>query len=201
MKKLLIVDDHPVVLEGLANLFLSKGYKVAKAASQADAIEAFDADPLPVAVIVDLTLDEDADGLVLIKKLRKKGMSVPVIVYTMHEELWNVASLAESGIEGIVLKGESLGCLLEAVRVVENGGVFRSPGFSRRFKEMQEASAILSRKDIDILNMAGNGDSSADIAEKMCISLKTVEYHRSRIMDKLGAKNLSLIHISEPTRH
>ncbi|MCM1489790.1 MAG: response regulator transcription factor [Muribaculum sp.] len=192
MKKILIVDDHPVVLEGLAHVFSEAGYNVVKASTANDAMKLAEKNKHRIqTLVIDLTLNADADGLLLIRKLRKAHVKAPVVVYTMHEELWNISLLLESDVEGIVLKGERIEELLEAVAAVNNGGRFISPVFKERMEVLNDASGKLTAKEINIINLISNGESSADISCKMCISTKTVEYHRSNIMKKLDAKNMT----------
>lgn len=191
MKKILIVDDHPAVLEGLAHVFSKAGYAVVKAKTPEEALSLSASHPGLHVLVVDLTLKEDADGLLLIRKLRKSGVKTPAVVYTMHEELWNISLLLESDVEGIVLKGESIDELLEAVKTVGNGGRYISPVFKERLDILKSSSGMLSTKDINIINLIGKGESTPEIADKMCMSAKAVEYHRSNIMKKLDAKNMT----------
>lgn len=191
MKKILIVDDHPAVLEGLAHVFSKAGYAVVKAKTPEEALSLSVSHPGLHVLVVDLTLKEDADGLLLIRKLRKSGVKTPAVVYTMHEELWNISLLLESDVEGIVLKGESIDELLEAVKTVGNGGRYISPVFKERLDILKSSSGMLSTKDINIINLIGKGESTPEIADKMCMSAKAVEYHRSNIMKKLDAKNMT----------
>lgn len=191
MKRILIVDDHPAVVEGLSHLFSRKGYSVVEASSTKEAMQKA-AQYMPIDVmIVDLTLHEDGDGLSMVKKLRRTGIRVPVVIYTMHEELWNISLLINSEVEGIVLKGEKIGELLEAVNTVADGGTFRSPVFLKRLEIMESGTGILSQKDIEILNLISNGINTAEISERVCLTPKAVEYHRSNIIKKLGAKNMT----------
>lgn len=189
--KLLIIDDHPIVLEGLQRVLSAEGYNVEKASTAAEARKAVELNADIGVIIVDLTLQKSADGLDLIKEIKSMGNDSPVVVYTMHEELWNVATLMEAGVEGIVLKGDSIDELLEAVRVVGNGGAFRSSVFSDRLEVLKNSKGILSQRDMKILDMISRGDNTGGVAKKMFITEKAVEYHRSLILKKLGSKNMT----------
>lgn len=191
MKKLLIVDDHPVVLEGLAHVFKSEGYEVLKAGTIDQAMTIVKSSKEIDVMVVDLTVNEDADGISFIRSLRKKGIDTPAIVYTMHEELWNIALLIEASVEGIVLKGERINELIEAVKEVENGGTYRSPVFTQRLSSLKYSSESLTPKDIEVLNLISNGVSTSDIAQKMRLSNKAIEYHRGSIIKKLDSKNMT----------
>ena len=191
MKKILILDDHPVVLEGLAHVFREQGYEVLKAASIEEASKIVLSGTQLNAMVVDLTVSNDADGISFIRNLRKNDISIPAVVYTMHEELWNIALLIESNVEGIVLKGERINELIEAVGKVERGGTYRSPVFTQRLSSLKNSSETLSAKDVEILNLISNGVNTSEIADKMCLSPKAVEYHRNRIIKKLDSKNMT----------
>ncbi len=191
MKQILIVDDHPAVLEGLSHIFTTNGYRVLKAGTVKDAIfQANKCIPLDL-MIVDMTLSEDGDGLAMVKKLRTTGIKVPVVIYTMHEELWNISLLIDSDIEGIVLKGEKIDELIEAVKRVSEGGKYRSQVFNERIESMKLHPGILSAKQVNIINMIGKGESTTDIADKMCLTHKAIEYHRANIMKKLGTTSMT----------
>lgn len=192
MKSILIVDDHPVVLEGLAFVFDKAGYDVMKALTAGEALKLAESNKKKLyALVIDLTLRDDADGLLLIKKMRKANVKAPAVVYTMHEELWNISLLLESKVEGIVLKGESIEELLDAVNEVGEGGRFISPVFRERMEVLSESMGKLSAKEINIINLISNGENTLEISKKMCISSKTIEYYRSNIMKKLDARNMT----------
>lgn len=190
-KRILIADDHPVVLEGLEIILQHEGYETIKATGVEEAISISKNSGKFDLMVIDLTLKEDADGLSLIKKLRNAGATAPAVVYTMHEELWNISLLNDADVEGIVLKGESVDELIEAIRTVGEGGRYRSPIFRNRIASLKSYKGNLSAKETNIINLIGRGDSTGEIADKMCISVKAVEYHRGNIMKKLESKNMT----------
>lgn len=98
--------------------------------------------------------------------------------------------LADSKVEGIVLNGDNLQELTLAVRQVDNGGIYRSEGFEEKLAEAQRISRLLSNKDLEVLRRLTNGQSNREIAATMGLSEKTVEYHRSNILKKLGARSM-----------
>lgn len=190
MKTILIVDDHPVVLEGLAAVLRAEGYGIVAARSSAEAVQAVDMTERIDVMVIDMSLSDSHDGLDLIRDLRART-DAPVVIYTMHGETWNVERLFESGAEGVVLKGDSIDELIEAVKVVAGGGVYRSLEFSERIDALNSSSGILSDTDIMIMRLICAGVESKDIADKICVSKKTVEYHRSNIIKKLGSNNMA----------
>ena len=124
-KKLLVVDDNPVVLEGLFVVLSAEGYEVLKAGSVEEAESVVAANEDIGLLVVDLTLKKDADGLDLIRSIRSNRPGVPAVVYTMHEEMWNISTLMDANVEGVVLKGEKIDELIEAVRLVGKGAIYR----------------------------------------------------------------------------
>lgn len=189
--KMLIVDDHPVVLEGLINVFYREGYEVLKATNASSALAISDENPGIDIFIVDLSLQEDTDGLLLISELKRRHAESHVIVYTMHEEMWNISTLENAKVDGIVLKGESISELLNAVSTVKSGGVYRSPVFSERLEAIRNAKGILSERDICVLKAISSGQNTRDIAGTLFITEKGVEYHRRNILKKLGSNNMT----------
>lgn len=190
-RKLLAVDDHPVVLEGMRAVFEGEGYEVLKAGTVADAEAIADANDDIALFVVDLTLETDADGLELARRLRCKRPGVPTVIYTMHEEMWNIAALVSADVEGIVLKGEDVNELTEGVRLVSKGAIYRSPEFSDRYDSVKKARGILSQTDMEVLRLISDGLSSSEVSKKVNLSEKSVEYHRSNIIKKLGSKNMT----------
>lgn len=190
-KKLLAVDDHPVVLEGMRAVFEGEGYEVLKAGTVVEAEAIAEANDDIALFVVDLTLETDADGLELARRLRCKRPGVPTVIYTMHEEMWNIAALVSADVEGIVLKGEDVRELTEGVRLVSKGAIYRSPEFSDRYDSVKKARGILSQTDIEVLRLISDGLSSSEVSKKVNLSEKSVEYHRSNIIKKLGSKNMT----------
>ncbi len=191
MKTLLIVDDHPIVLEGICSLLGRKGYRIVGAASKDEALKAVRSGKRIDLMVIDVSLAGAFDGLDLLAELRTLGIDAPAIVYTMHGELWNVRRLQESGAQGIVLKGDSIDELTEAIRKVEAGGTYLSAAFAERTDAVRSAVGIMTGKEIDMLKLISAGTSTHDIARRMCITDKAVEYHRSNILKKLGSNNMT----------
>ncbi|MDE5643865.1 MAG: response regulator transcription factor [Muribaculaceae bacterium] len=191
MKTVLAIDDHPIVLEGLKSVLSERKYKVEKADSAQAAMEICKARPDIDLVVCDLSLKEGTDGLDLIKAMRESGFIKPTIVYTMHEELWNIASLLKADVEGIVLKGDDVSELVFAIDRVAQGKTYRSAAFDERRTEALNTDGILSSIDIEVLRRLSKGEHNRDISAAMCLSEKSIEYHRSNILKKLCAKTMA----------
>lgn len=190
MKTLLVVDDHPIVLEGIHSVLARRGFKVLKATSASQAISIAGRTENIDIFVIDLSLSEGTDGLILIEKLRALGYNTPMVVYTMHEELWNISALMKADVEGIVLKGDNINELVHAIRVVADGGTYRSSAFDEKRREVMQTNGILSTKDVEVLRLLADGAGNREIAEAMGISEKTVEYHRSNILKKLCSRTM-----------
>ncbi|MDE6341799.1 MAG: response regulator transcription factor [Muribaculaceae bacterium] len=188
--KLLVIDDHPAVLEGLSAVMSREGHEVLSASDCATAYDIASGNPDIDLFIADLAIKEDADGLDLVSELKRES-GRPCIVYTMHGEAWNLRRLYDAGVEGIVLKGESITQLLDAVKVVAAGGEYRSPEFAARYEAVSHSNGIISARELNVLRMIGDGASSREIAQNLCLSEKAVEYHRSNILRKLGSSNMA----------
>ncbi len=191
MKTLLVVDDHPIVLEGLHSVLTRKGFKVIKASSAEQALSLAEHVESIDMFVIDLSLSKGNDGLQLISDIRDLGVRKPTIIYTMHEELWNIAHLLKVDVEGIVLKGDNIAELLLAIDTVSNGRKFRSESFDRKRQETLMTSGLLSSIDIEVLRRIANGTGNKEIATQLNISEKTVEYHRSNILKKLCSKTMT----------
>ena len=141
--------------------------------------------------VIDMALQEPSDGLELAKILREKNIHRPTVIYTMHEELWNIRAMEMAEVEGIVLKGDDLAELLQAIRMVEKGKSYRSPRYNSRYSSIMKSEGILSTLDTKVLELISAGNSSRDIAKELFISEKAVEYHRSNILRKLNSRTMN----------
>lgn len=189
--KMLIVDDHPIVLEGLAKVFEDDGFSVAHARSCADAVMTMHDNPDTAVAVVDLYLASDECGLDVISELRKINSGLRVVVYTMYDDLWNVARILKAGVDGAVIKGEEVDRLLDAVHSVSAGEAYLSPYFAGKAEAVRNSGDILSDTDIKVLRLAGEGKGNSEIASAVFLTKKSVEYHRSNIIKKLGVKNMA----------
>jgi DNA-binding NarL/FixJ family response regulator len=191
--RILVVDDHPAVREGLSLLVSPQGMEIcAEAGSRAEALAKLDA-RRPHLAIVDLSLDRE-DGLLLVADLKARG--VPVLIYSMHRDLQHVESAFAAGALGYVTKSEFRGVLVEAIREVSAGRRFVSPkaavALSERFTASQanDARCALSGKEREVYRLLGNGEGTFEIAAAMNISTHTVESYYARIQLKLGLEGM-----------
>ena len=205
-KQILIVDDHPMMREGLAQLInREKDLAVAgEADSAARAVEQT-AQLKPDLVIVDITLP-GRSGLELIRDLHAVHPEALVLVVSMHEESLYAERVLKAGGRGYVMKQAGGKKLMEAIRQVLSGQIYVSTDTSARILETfsrnsgeTPATGVqgLSDREFEIFQLIGQGENTRDIAKKLNLSVKTVEVHRLNIKSKLKLTTASeLIHFA-----
>jgi DNA-binding NarL/FixJ family response regulator len=207
----LIVDDHPLVRQGLASLIGQTAdlQICAQAADAASALLALD-ESNPDVALVDLSL-RGSNGIDLIKEIRRRAPQVDVLVLTMHDEAFYAERSLRAGARGYVMKGEEPDEVLDAIRRVRRGEVYVSPRLhsellrraaqacsdsgthavgSSGSADASDPSAVesLSDRELEVFELVGRGFRTSEIAERLCVSVKTVETHRHRIKEKLGLR-------------
>jgi len=193
-KRLLIVDDHPMMRNGLAQLIDMEGdLKVcAEADNGGQAITAVTKQEFDLA-LVDISLP-DKSGLELIKDLRAIHPELPILVVSMHDEMIYAERVLRGGARGYIMKQEGGQKLLQAIRHVLAGQVFVSEKMSARILEnfsggpgQPSGSPVrrLSDREFEVFQMIGQGVATGEIATRLHLSVKTVEVHRANIKQKL----------------
>jgi DNA-binding NarL/FixJ family response regulator len=185
--RVLLVDDHPAVCEGLALLLAPEGIVVcAEASRRAEALMHWEK-RRPDVAIVDLSLDGE-DGLAVIADLHRRGM--PVLVYSMHSDAHHVGSAIAVGARGYVTKRELHGVLVRGIREVAAGRRFLSPVAAAALAESLtepsgDGTGKLSGHERRVYELLGGGADTYDIAAALGITNHTVESYYSRILIKL----------------
>lgn len=190
-----LVDDHPIVRQGLVQLIEQEpDLEVCGEASDVKEARAALAKRTPDVVILDLSL-RDSDGIELVKDIRNKYERLPVLVLSMHDENIYAERLLSAGANGYIMKQAAADQLLIALRRVLAGGVYVSERVSMSMLERfaasgrnQSADPIkrLSNRELQVLNLIGRGKTTREIADNLNLSVKTVESHRQRIKKKLN---------------
>lgn len=195
---MLLVDDHPIVREGLAARIEMEGDLVVcgMAATAEQAIDLV-AQLNPDLVVTDLSLT-GKPGLELIKDLRAGRPTLPILVLSIHdEELW-AERVLRAGAQGYVMKAQATEKVMEAIHRVLSGGVWISDRMSSQLLERLTQGrntpsgsplATLSDRELEVFQMIGRGLSMREIAVQLYLSAKTVEVHREHIKEKLGLKS------------
>jgi DNA-binding NarL/FixJ family response regulator len=194
-RMILIVDDHPIVRQGLIQLIEQEcDLQVCGEASDVREARAALGRMKPDVVILDLSL-RDSDGLELIKDIRSKHGQLPILVLSMHDESIYAERLLSSGANGYIMKQAAGEQLIVALRRVLAGGVYVSErigaGMIERFAVARRKQAMdpierLSNREVQVLNLIGRGRTTREIASDLSLSIKTIESHRQRIKKKLS---------------
>ena len=191
-----IVDDHPLVLEGLKSLLLqTEGIEhiyTAQTGSQLGSLLALHSIHL---YIIDLDLP-DIDGFELIHQIKQKSPEAKIIVSTMHEEIWIVNKLKHPDIDAVVFKSSAGEYIQKALQTVLKGKKYYCPQFQKLYKEKDKIGhtpdtldSAPTIRELDVLKGIAKGMSTHEISECLFISENTVEWHRKNLMVKFGAKN------------
>ena len=193
--KVLIVDDHPPVREALA-LRIARQPDLEVCGEAADVGEALRllADTRPDVAVVDITL-KSGDGIDLIKRIKDRDDHVRVLVWSMHGESLYAERALRAGALGYVNKDQATGTIVEAIRQVRDGKVWLSEAMSERLLHRavgggggltQSPVDALADRELEVFRLIGRGVRTAEIAERLHLSVKTVETYRDRIRQKLG---------------
>jgi DNA-binding NarL/FixJ family response regulator len=199
-KKILIVDDHPMMRQGLAQLIQNEP-DLSVCAEAGDVREALEQikSGLPDLVLADITLP-GRDGLELIKDIAALHPGLAVLVISMHDESLYAERVLRAGGRGYVMKQEGGKKIMLAVRQVLSGKIFVSEKMSARILEIfsgQRSNAsdspveTLTDREFEVFQLIGKGSATKEIAEHMHISPKTVEVHRMNVKSKLKLKTIS----------
>ncbi len=196
--RLLLVDDHPIVREGLAARIEMEGdmtvCAMAETANQAaDEI----ANHNPDLVVVDLSLS-GKPGLELIKDIRVTRPTLPILVLSIHDEDVWAERVLRAGAQGYIMKSQATENVMSAIRRVLSGGVWLSDHMSSsllgrlaggRVVNSGTPLATLSDRELEVFHMIGRGLSVKEIAVQLNLSAKTVDVHREHIKEKLSLKS------------
>lgn len=193
-RRVLVVDDHPVVRQGLMLLInQDPDLKVcAEAGNATDAMEAIRREKPHIAV-VDISLD-GVSGLELIRQIRAEFSAMPILVFSIHEEQLYAERVLRAGAQGYLVKQEATDKVVAAIHRILRGEVVvceRMIGpllqrYSGRPAERSQGVDCLSDRELEIYRMVGVGRKTREIAESLGVSVKTVESHRENIKRKLN---------------
>jgi DNA-binding NarL/FixJ family response regulator len=194
-----IVDDHPLVREGLTNLINGQSDLIVagEAEDSAGAITGI-AKTRPDVALIDISLKNES-GLELVKNLESQFPLVALIVLSMHDEALYAERALRAGARGYVMKRESTKNVLASIRRVLEGGVYVSErvvnSMARRFSSSPkgvESSPVerLSDRELEIFRLLGQGRTTAQIADDLHLSLKTVQAYCARAKEKFGVSSL-----------
>ena len=197
--RVFLVDDHPLVREGLANLINRQDDLVVcgEAEDSAQAMVGI-SKMRPDVALIDISLKNES-GLELIKNLESQFPLVALIVLSMHDEALYAERALRAGARGYVMKRETTKSVLASIRRVLEGGVYVSErvveSMARNLSSSRKASASspverLSDRELEIFRLLGQGRTTSQIADDLHLSLKTVQAYCARAKEKFGVSSL-----------
>jgi DNA-binding NarL/FixJ family response regulator len=191
--RVLIVDDHPLMREGLVELIAGQSdiEVCGEADSAAGALSAIDS-LHPDVVVLDLTLGQD-DGVALVTTLHSRSPQLPILVLSMHDEIVYAEKMLSLGARGYVMKQEASEVFLIALRKVISGEHYvraelaaRLLSRAARANQSQVPAGQLTAREHEVLRAIARGLSTQEIAKLLGMSAKTVDSHRRNMREKLG---------------
>ena len=193
--RILIVDDHPIVRQGLAELVIQES-DLEVCGQAEDSYEAIKAirDLKPDMAIVDITLKETS-GLELIKDIHSQHPDLPVLALSMHDETLYAERALRAGAMGYIMKQEATENVIVAIRRILGGEIYVSDRMAGRLVRKlvaghAETSASqvdsLSDRELEVFCLIGKGHGTRQISERLHLSVKTIETYRAHIKDKLN---------------
>jgi DNA-binding NarL/FixJ family response regulator len=194
----LVVDDHPIVRQGLSQL-INQEPDLMVCGQAEDARTALDAiDPSqPDILIVDVSLD-GPDGIELLKTIRANDSRLPVLILSMHDESLYAERALRAGANGYIMKQEATERVLVAIRQILGGEVYVSERMAKKMVQQFIGGSGVSRRSIideltdrelEVFRLIGQGHGTRQIAEELHLSVKTVESYYAHIKEKLFLKN------------
>nr|WP_285858902.1 response regulator transcription factor [Bhargavaea ginsengi] len=197
---IVIADDHAVVRSGFS-MILNFQEDMEVVATAADGIEAYKmvARHQPDLLIMDLSMPPGENGLIATGKIKEDFPDTKILILTMHDDEEYLFNVLKSGASGYMLKNAPDEELLHAIRTIRRGGTYIHPKMAtslvREFVKADHTAApddpyeLLSKRELEILPLVAKGYGNKEIAEMLYISVKTVEAHKAKIMEKLGLKS------------
>lgn len=193
--KILIADDHAVVREGTRQILEQEPdlNVVAEAGDGEEAVR-LAGDFKPDVTIIDIAMPK-LDGIEATKQIKALYPTIAVLILTAYDDDQFIFSLLEAGAAGYLLKSVRGRELIDAIRAVNAGESVLHPSIARKVLnrfvpapgklKRQEASEVLTEREMDVLKLAARGLSNQDIADELCLSIRTVQAHLGHIFNKL----------------
>ena len=201
--RIVIAEDHTILREGLRSLLSSNPcfHVAGEAEDGRDAIRCVK-DLSPDLVLMDLSMPK-MSGLDAIRELKKQDPDTKILVLTVHRTEEYIMAALEAGADGYVLKDATQSELLMALKNVLAGKRYLSPGISekviegylegRKSQKVRSSWDTLTQREKEILKLIAEGHRNREVADYLCISLKTVEKHRTNLMKKLDLHNTAAL--------
>ena len=193
--RVFVLDDHPLFRFGLKRLINAQPELIVCGEAQ-NAVEGL-AEALrlsPDLITVDISLNESTNGIEFVKNIRTHLENTKILVLSMHDESIYALRALRAGAQGYLMKEEVLARVVEAIQTVASGGIFLSEGLRQQvLLNLANGNAAnrspidsLSDRELEVLQLSGQGQTPREIASQLGISVKTVETHRMRVREKLN---------------
>ncbi|MCE7042687.1 response regulator transcription factor [Dyadobacter sp. CY312] len=195
--KVFIIDDHPIVLDGLKNLLNTREeMQVTGMYDLGETMLAALDDNVPDAMLMDINLP-DINGIALCQKVKQKCPSVKVVALSVHNEKTVIMGMLQSGASAYVLKNAIGEDIISALHAAMDGQIYMCRG-TQKVLSSNEGSDLkevprLTRREKEILQLIGKGYTTQQIAGTLFISTHTVESHRKNLMEKFGVPNTATV--------
>lgn len=195
MIRVIVADDHVIFRQGLLKLLQSsKDIEVAGEAGTGPETMDLVTGEKPDMAILDISMP-GFDGFEILQRIQSQGIHTKVIFLTMYKDTLMAKKALQSGASGYILKDNAFADLLYAISTVSSGGTFISPSVSRGFVNASDTEdkkpQILTLRESEVLRLIASGLTNKQIADKLFISIKTVETHRKNIMQKLDVHTIA----------
>ncbi len=197
-KAVLVVDDHPLMRQGLALLInQQQDMQVCGEAEEAQAAMQAIAQRRPDIMILDISLS-GPDGLELLKSIRASDPDLPVLILSMHDEAIYAERALRAHANGYIMKQEATEKVLVAMRRILNGDLYLSDRMSNKMLQqyigggpsmIQSRIASLSDRELEVFRLIGEGRATREIAEELHLSIKTVETYQAHLKEKLSLRS------------
>jgi DNA-binding NarL/FixJ family response regulator len=198
--RIILADDHQIVRQGLRILLEAEtDMKIVAEADNGRKVLKLAQELLPDVIIMDLSMPE-LNGIEATRQILSGAPEVKVIALSMHSDSLFVLNMIKSGASGYLLKDCALEELVKAIRAVVDDKTYLSPGVSdiviRDFvtgwqTTNSSAFSVLSPREREVLQLMAEGRTTNQIADGLCVSVKTVESHRKQVMTKLGINSVA----------
>lgn len=197
--RILIVDDHPIVAEGIQQLIArEEQWQVCGSAPDANTALALIEKHQPQVMIVDISLKGSVNGIDLIKAIKNRYPEIRMIVLSMHDESLYAERAIRAGARGYIMKNEMTATIVNAIHMVMDNEIYLSKRITSKILDnllfdnprgISNPVEKLTNRELEVIQLIADGIKSSEIARKLSVGVKTVETHRLRIKNKLNLKS------------
>ena len=196
-QRVFLVDDHPIVRQGLTLLINQEpDLTVCGVADEGESVTASLTSLAPDILVLDIAL-RGPDGIDVLKSIRAAGLTLPILVLSMHDETIYAERALRAGADGYIMKQEATEKVLIAIRRILSHEIYVSERIAnemlqhlvvRQAKPQRTSIATLSDRELEVFRLIGFGHSTREIADELHLSIKTIEGYQAHIKEKLGLR-------------